>query len=715
MDYKIKEKLSSCYFKVKRLRYTDLIFVILFSALFSSIMIANCTPRWMTDDDWGIANYFAGVLDADRATPYNMFINFILGWMMYGIYRLIPGINWFAVAQEFIVLFSFVLLHYFLIQKMKPVFSRRLSYLVSSVLIFLIEYSRPVKTSSFIFEPAYITRLQFTQTAAIGSIMGLVWMVYAHEKKNTKGFIMAVVFTVFASLFRFGSFEMCLPFFGLILIAFTFGKTGMKSFRKIPDFIGKNKKLYLSVALIVIGSFALSKVNAGIYNSDYYAEYNAFNSARASVLDYEKSDYSEISDELKKIGVSENDYILITSWAITDRSFITADLLRSIEKVEPKKSGNIDYKEDLNNYFIELGDFSNSMNLALFMALGLLLLSVAVDFRRMKFYAPVLAFAIMGLEVYFKIFVRRYLPYVRAGYIFAAIAACLVITNYDKLKFFNEKRKRASFAMVCVFAFLVCCVGNAGFKSGGRYKYEMDYLHMYEYLNSREDDVFMFDTNVHLSLIESYNIFEETKPGIMRHTVSLGGWSTNNPWINEIFSSWGIDYPLRQTADDNVYMLSLSGRIKKFKQYLSEHCSMDTTASMTNIQYGKTIFKITDRNMEVSPRKFAKISDAAVDYDEEYLTYDITVGFDLKEDFPGGNRVFLSLTDEDGVIGYYMVFDGHNMPLKAGENRVCARIPDTELKENAVYRVDLMIQTDDGNYLNTGSSKKILIEKTDVS
>ena len=51
---------------------------------------------------------------AEYATPYNKFINFVWGWVMYVMYKLIPGPNWFIVIQEIIVLITFALFQYIL-------------------------------------------------------------------------------------------------------------------------------------------------------------------------------------------------------------------------------------------------------------------------------------------------------------------------------------------------------------------------------------------------------------------------------------------------------------------------------------------------------------------------------------------------------------------------------------------------------------------------
>lgn len=346
----------------------DWLFIILFAIGIYIFSALTCTPREFSDDDWGIANYFAGVMGAEYATPYNKFINFVLGWIMYGMYQLLPGPNWFIVVQELIVVLSFALFQYMLIQKMKRYLSCGWCYLITSAFLVL-------------FESSYLCRLSFTQTAAMGSIVGIYWIIFSYKNRSKWGCISGSFLTILSALHRFGAFEMCLPFAGLCLINFVLDGCKKFRFKEIAQNILKDKKLYLSIIGMVCICWIVGKWNTAIYNSEYYAEYNAFNTARASVLDYPIAPYEDIAVELEAIGVSENDYALITTWMIADLSFITTDLLKNIAAIEPKASIELDYKSEIGKYFTDLKDPALLYNKLFYMALIVLLLCLLLDIK----------------------------------------------------------------------------------------------------------------------------------------------------------------------------------------------------------------------------------------------------------------------------------------------------------------------------------------------
>ena len=259
----------------------DLLFVGVFGLLMYIVVANSCIPREFTDDDWGIANYFAGVLGAEYATPYNKFINFVWGWVMYTMYQLAPGPNWFIVIQEVIVVLSFAILQFVLIEKLKKTLPFFWCYLLSSVLMIA-------------FEPSFICRLEYTQTTVLGSIAGIILIIYSYEVKSRKEYIAGTVLTIISALHRFGSFEMCMPF--ICLIGLNYSLRNQKGFStlEIKESLRQNGRVWLTIGCIFATCFVLSKVNNAIYNSDYYAEYNEFNAARASVVDYAKANYADI-------------------------------------------------------------------------------------------------------------------------------------------------------------------------------------------------------------------------------------------------------------------------------------------------------------------------------------------------------------------------------------------------------------------------------------
>lgn len=687
-----KRDIKRFYETIKRnlIGHVDICFVMFIGIAMFCVSSFLCIPRQFTDDDWGIANYFAGVIEADYATPYNKFISFIWGWIMYILYKLIPGPNWFIVIQEFIVVLSFAILQYMLIQKMKEHLPTGWCYLLTSV--FLVT-----------FEPSYICRLEFTQTATLGSIIGMILMFFSYEKGAKIGYIGGIILTVVSALHRFGSFEMCLPFVGLVLIHYALRKYDRTSIKAFAGGLIKDVRLYVTFAGIIIGCFVVSKINTAIYNSDYYADYNAFNSARASVMDYPKADYADIAEELQEIGVSANDYSLMTSWTFVDLSFFTTDLFRQVAAIEPKASTEIDYKTEIDSYFTKLQDPELIYNKMFYLCLIVLGVCIVLDFKHMILYSPMLLAGTILIEIYFTVVVKRYPTYVRTGLLFALLATALMIVDFKKLSFFKGKGYLPVATSFLIFFGLYPLGDDYFLQTKGTFEYNMDGLAMYEYMNSREDDIFMIPTGDNgglPALRNSYSIFTETKPGIMRHTVGWGGWSTNNPWVNEAYSSWGIDYPMSQAADANVYLLASVGKVDSIRTYLSEHRGMDTSASLSSIEYGTTIYKLSDNNWNIKENlgtSEIKIKDCT--YDETYGTYDISFEYASAGDSESEiGRVYLMLTDPDGLNRYFMVFNGHDMSLSDNSD-LLVKVPVSYIENDKKYAVNVMMQRDDGNYL----------------
>lgn len=668
----------------------ETVFIICFHLFVFMLTALSCTPREFTDDDWGIANYFAGAMGAEYATPYNKFINFVWGWVMYILYQVIPGPNWFIVIQEFVVVLSFALLQYMLIKKMKNFLTDGWCYLLTSA--FLIT-----------FEPSYICRLEFTQTAVLGSIIGLLWVIFSYERGSKIGFIGGIVLAVVSALHRFGSFEMCLPFMGLVLLRYACGKYERSSIKTFTKGILHDGRLYFALVGIIIGCFTVSKINTAIYNSDYYAEYNAFNAARASVLDYPKADYEDITEELEAIGVSANDYDLMTSWTFADLSFFTTDLFKQVAAVEPKLSTTIDYNAEINKYFTNLCNPGIMYNKLFYLCLIVLALCLVLDLRHMIFYAPALLLGTVAIELYFTIIVKRYPLYVKTGLLFVVLTTALMIVDYRKISLLKGRGYMSVLASFLIF-FGLFPLGNDYFiQTKGNFEYNMDGLDMYEYMNDRENDIFMIPTVESgglPALRNSYSIFTETKPGIMRHIVGLGGWSTNNPCINDVYSSWGIDYPMSQAADENVYLLASIEKVDSIRTYLNEHRGMETSASVSSIEYGTTIYKLTDNNWDIEENlEIGQIRITDCTYDGDYGTYDISFETEFYDNNASERgRVYLMFTDPDGTNRYFMAYDGYDASLSDGST-LLAMVPVSYIENNKKYALNVMVQRDGGNHL----------------
>lgn len=682
--------------KWKDSKFLDILFVVLFSICVCAYAFQVCIPRGFTDDDWGIANYFAGVLDPEYATPYNKFISVLLGWAMYAMYQMFPGPNWFVIIEEAIVVISFMVIQYMLIRKLRKQVSFIWAYFYSAAFVLSIEQS-------------FVCRTQFSQTAIVGSITGVLLILFSYGK-NKAGVTGGIALAVISCLYRPGGFELILPFIGICLLFGFWSKREGKSLKKhLKSWLRDQRNLLAILGILCVFCLAVIRLNTAIFNSDYYKEYNEFNAARASVLDYAKAPYEDIAEGLAKIGVSPNDYTLITSWTIADKSFITTELLQEIAKLEPRSSATtLPTLKEIQEYFLGFKNEGNVYNGLFFMMLIILAGVVILDFRHMAITAPVFAVITIAIEIYFR---ARFPSYIRTGLLYTVIVTALFLTDFSVLGKLRGKWLLHMAIGTGIFVILFP-LGNKYFNENkGVFQYNMDGLAMYQYMNGRSEDVFIIptgDAGGLPSLRDSYSIFQETQPGIYRHTVGLGGWSTNMPWINELYSKWGIDYPMRQIADSNVYLLASSVKLSDLQQYVLEHDQKETTASLTAVEYGTTIYKVTDRELPIIEKEFALIENASIAYDSVYDTYDIQVDFECKNVSGDHARLFIVLTDNMDNNGYYMVYGGHDMPLSVGEGNAVAKIPSYAIV-GGVFRVNLMVQWDDGNCLNTGDSVELQI------
>ena len=157
---------------------------------------------------------------------------------------------------------------------------------------------------------------------------------------------------------------------------------------------------------------------------------------------------------------------------------------------------------------------------------------------------------------------------------------------------------------------------------------------------------------------------------------------------------------MSQAADENVYLLASIGKVDSIRIYLNEHRGVETSASLSSVEYGTTIYKLTDNNWSIEENLGTgqiRITDCT--YDEDYGTYDIS----FETEFDDNNasekgRVYLMLTDPDGTNRYFMIFDGYDASLSDVSTSL-VMVPISYIENNKKYAVNVMIQRDDKNYL----------------
>ena len=148
----------------------------------------------------------------------------------------------------------------------------------------------------------------------------------------------------------------------------------------------------------------------------------------------------------------------------------------------------------------------------------------------------------------------------------------------------------------------------------------------YEYLNNNTDNVYLIpiaDLGDYPSLRESYEIFEETKDDIFKNVVSMGGWTTKGPWLDDLYGNIGITNPLKQMTDDNVFIVAPYFYVEALKEYYCEHY-YPASISFIGEKYDTPIYKIMRNDMHcIGENEELEISDINIDYDVimKYMFY----------------------------------------------------------------------------------------------
>ena len=626
----------------RRIKKTDLLFAAVFVLILFVLTFTFRTPRPYSNDDTGIANYLSGSLGNKYASPFIPFINIILGWIMVFLYRLLPGPNWFIIWQIVIEYISICFLQTILMNQLRKNFSNWWSYVLSSVLL-----------AAFI--PSFICRIEFTQTAAIGGIMGVFWILFCWKYNSKAGMAIGIIHTTVSFMFRKNGFLICLPFVLIVSIRFC-----LQHRKEIIHYRKRFSSLILCFGILIAILAAFTGVNTIAWDSGEQKEYKAFNSARAQFKDYPSMPYDEIRQEMEALGVSENDYNLMDGWQFADPEYITTELLTEITAAKKRKTAPADYGKEIKQFFANIvtNNLFRGMDSLLSFCFVLCIWILAVNIRRDGIWAIIVTLCVVSMELFFKVYVGRYPDWVRAGVLFSGASTLVYMTASRPLL---KENRILTGSLILLLAFGGAIVGDAVyFKKLGTFSYDKSAFEMYDWMHAQSGKLFFCPTKYSgmPDLMAGYSVFEETEPGIARGTVSLGGWGTNIPARKQAYGDQGIYNPMRQISDDNVYLISSYDMASMLRQYLYEHTGVKASLSLADVRNGALIWKATDctKRIREDAEVNCKIEELHCEYDSRYNTWNISINIGSEPNIPIENTDrYIKVKNKSGEERLYAV------------------------------------------------------------
>ncbi len=592
----IEEKIKNSFSKIsKMINDHPLISAILICMLFFLMAMIFCDPRYEYNDDSGIELLLSGNYTGSY-DPHMPFSNIILGYMLVGLYTLIPRISFYFFALEFFGLVSSIIIVWLLLKHC------RTSIGILASVILLICYSDDL----FIL-------LQFTKTAsaaiAAGGFLFLEGIMNKKLSHRKAAAVIGGIVFLFGTMLRFDCIYCVVPF---LLVRFIFHIIKKPASFFITRFL-------LCLALIC-SAFALEGANDALWKID--PEYKAFleyDAVRPSIVDVPTPEYVEIQPELEQLGISEVDYYMATTLGFTDMSVFTQEKLTGLAEI--LKDYN---KANTNNFSHAIRVLGNRNYWVYPGVLGIILIAAILAFSERKSIITICAavlvcfmlllyFGYIGRVMYrveFGVFLSTFLTMalalgndprklaVRKIFYYGSLGAMLIVLILYHLGIYIPD---TSYKTMDDAAYIQRC--DSVFGSAGYYMacYNMvvserrPHEELLTIIENDDSHFYLIDPHAMLDSNLDYKPWirpDNSRAGEQRHFI--GGWlMMQYPGENYVYEHNGIDPvdPYKSLINDNIYLVDNSYYGLKLA-YIREHYYPDAQIAVVGEASSCKIWKI---------------------------------------------------------------------------------------------------------------------------
>lgn len=513
---------------------------ILVSMAFSLILTCYMSLSDMLndfDDDWAISVALSGRYPDSGLC---LFVNAVISNVTFALNQIAPSLNWFLVIEYLLSFISFSVMIYAAITFMNPILGLGL---VAGCEYFLLPNC--VIYSNFTFVSAFCTIAGFT----------LLLSMLKRGGYSRSGAVLGVFLCACGFAFRANAFLLCVPFFGVALLLILI--EGLKARRASASQDKENSEsddsvwcerssLPRCVALAAVPFACLLIVCSALYLYNEYAwsqpgwsAWREWNEARSQISDYKMPAYAEVMEELAPLGITEDAYYLATHWASGDVEFFDQERMDALASVSHAASLPTILAQAL-RYPFSLSLDSRTFIFAVVMLIAAIALSRP---RKWPWMAAVFMIAVLAAAFFFglgRLLDRVVIPiYISAG------AALVIMAEQEKESCFKLLRFSSTHTVLtCASAFVLCALTvhlvSAEAKTvtleQGYYMTHQEEFHpqgeLVEYALRNDGRIYVWDTLDFTGLERSYQLRYLPSREFLEKNISIGGWSTDSPYIN---------------------------------------------------------------------------------------------------------------------------------------------------------------------------------------
>ena len=542
------------------------------------IPLTTKTIKFEVSDDF-IMNLIASGGYTKEPSPFIMFMHPILGQIISFLYKIFPNVNWYTFFHISIIFICFVIIDILFLRRKNKI----------SFFLFLI-----IPT---IFSLDMYQLIQFTKTSALCVITGaLLFFSYLNDNKDDKkSIVLSILFTCIGFMIRQQCFYLVSAIFFIQSIVFLIKK-------KQKNYVVKELKyiFILFFCLISLGAYSIWFDNINVE----YKDYKSFGEARSQLLDYSVPPYEAISQQLKEISITKNDYESLVTWNFIDSEYYTTERITKVLNIVDEFRD--EHQKSIKDVLSELFHREYWNYFGLWACLIVFILFIVNDIRLLPIE---LLIASLGIIILIFLCFSGRIVYRVEFVVFMSV--CLAMTVSDSAS--PQENINNYYLVLLGVICALFCVGIKGYWSLPKNKedrYQIMYnswsndLNKYNLTFNNEElfelkKLFKDNTNNKYYLgfqtsIQTYYLsFNPLKPidvNSFKNVVYLTGVDTNNPAKNEFLKDNGISNLIYELLDNNAYLVENIYQ-NQILEYIQNHYDKDVDMDLVEIKDGFKIWK----------------------------------------------------------------------------------------------------------------------------
>ena len=509
--------------------------------------------RYGALDDYFMATVLNGAYGSEF-DPHLVFVNVLIAYLLYPLISLFSEVGWFYIFEMGSLFVSFTVFSFFLI--------RRLGFKTGLPFALLI--------TSLSLE--FYARVSFTQCAAALVAAGGISFICGCKERRSAFLGMGILFLFLGAALRLQMFLLSIPFLILAILL-------QPDLKKIIC-----KKTLISLALCGVSLFAMQNFDRRFYVEPDYQYYKAYQWKRSLFGDGRHFDKEAIFDELEERGMQGQDFLMLCEWAFYDTEAFSTDSLNRIIQIVNRNAYPINKARVPAAIALAI---SNAFMLNTTWCWGLLGVYLLLFSEKRSRLYPWLSLlpVILGYSYLFSL--NRLAGHVEMGmWLYAAIMAIPFMPRSD-----HPKIPKAVTLLAVGFIFLeVLALPHVKTVRHVVAVPEMSesWQLFLNYAEQHSDDAFLlsFDQYKALGMVKD-PAYRAPAPGSWKNIFPIGYWNIHLPAMKRELNMRGVENPLRDIVNDNVFLLE-TGNIPAYRSFYEAHyhrtLQVDTVATFGELR-----------------------------------------------------------------------------------------------------------------------------------